>query len=459
MTTKATTWRPDLHHRLARRYTFDVRATRGAAGALAASLAGWAVGLDLAPHGVLMLVAAVVGAALPARAPIERAFGWIGRESGLAYQTHVEHDGRSDPYGFLAEAALQARLTVRAVAAPPRNPWWLPVAAVAVGIWLIAAVVGGLPSLTGLGTTPAGVGGTPESAPPPVSAPVPGDPDASDPLAEEAAVEEEPDGDASTPPDDEGDDEGERRDDGAGDASEGETVERFLDNLRERPGDAAERAPEAERDAARDGVRDDDRAASAPEPGERDPSGDFDAQLRPTPADPEGDEESSETEIPGGGDTDPDGEPGEDGEAGTEADPEGENGDGSEEGAEEVGDADAEGDEGEPTPAEDGQRPDGGPGGEEPFDAGAGDDAGVGRGAPGDAETEELEAAGESEPLPGLLLPGEETPGGRVRLPGRDDGHLPEGRITERYERAVEQAVTDGTVPVPYQEIIRNYFR
>jgi hypothetical protein len=449
-TDRATAWMPDLHHRLARRYTLDLRATRAAAAALAGSIVGWLAGLDPGVHATVIVIAAAIGAAIPTRAPLERAFGWIGRESGLAYQTHVEHEGRADPYGLLAEAAVQARLTIRGVSAPPRSPWWLPLAATAVAVWLVATVIGG-PGAFGAG--PQGPSGTaPQPSPPPVAAPQT-EPDAEEP-SEGEDVPEEPE--AASPPSDPGRDGADPADAAASEGTEGEAVERFLDNLRERPAVAEERAAvEAAREAPRDGVGDDDRDGEVPDEVAREVDRDVEGTLRPDPREPDEDAETVETDVPGAGDRD-EREPGDE-----EGDQEGAGGDG-EEGDDgrpgEEGDGDA-GDEGEDGDGE-GQREAGAPGDDDTgFDAGEGDDAGIGRGAPAETEGAELDSEGEPEALPGMLLPGEETPGGRVRLPGRDDGHLPEGAAVERYERAVEQAVTDGAVPVPYQEIIRNYFR
>ena len=454
-TDRTTIWRPDLHLRLARRYTLDLRATRAAAAALIVSLVAWVIGVDFTLHGAAMALAAVVGAAVPARPPVTRAFGWIGREAGLAYQTHVEHDGRADPYGLLAAAAVQARLTIRGVAPPPRSPWWLPLAATAVAVWLIAAVVGSLGGLAGLG----GAGGTgtppPQPSPPPVTAPQT-EVDADADQESEEDLTEEPE--AGSPPFDPGRDAGEGPDAPSSEASEGEAVERFLENLRERPA-AEDRAGDmAERDVDPDRLREDEREEEQPEAVRRDEDAALEGSLRPTDERDE-DADSIEADVPGGGDRDEgedEDEDGEDGDLEGAADGEGEEEPGLEQGEDVPGEGD-DGDTGEGME----QRQEGMPGDDDEmgFDAGDGEDAGVGTGAPDETPGSELGPEGDPEALPGMLLPGEETPGGRVRMPGRDDGHVPEGRSVERYERAVEQAVTDGTVPVPYQEIIRNYFR
>lgn len=61
--------------------------------------------------------------------------------------------------------------------------------------------------------------------------------------------------------------------------------------------------------------------------------------------------------------------------------------------------------------------------------------------------------------LEGVLRNGPDNPGGAIRLPGSGDVTLPAGSSVEGYRRAAEQAVTEGNVPLEYQEVIRRYFR
>jgi hypothetical protein len=449
----AEAWRPDLHVRLARRFEFDSRITRAAIAALIASLFGWIVGLDMGWHALALLASAALAAALPVRPPERLALGWIAREAGLAYQTHMEHAGRPDPFGLLAAGAVQARLTVRGVAPPPRSPWWLPMAAAAVGVWIVASVVGGPFSFPGAGSPAPGAG--PNAAPPPVSSPPPPPekPDAPDEVEAPDAVDDE----AEPPPPPPGGRDTGGGDDGAGgDPSEGESVERFLDNLRERATATDGAATADGGETGRDDVREAAAQPPAPSPQEEAlPEG----ALQPSPGEPveEGEGEEEVMLPPRGTGEEDDGEEGEE----TAADAEGEDGAG--EGA--ADDEAAPEPDGEmPSPDAGGEQPEGGgepgPSATEPdIDAGDGDGAGRGIGTPAEDDATELTPQGEEERLPGMLLPGPETPGGRVRLPGRDEAHVPEGTSLERFERAVEQAVTDGAVPVPYQEVIRNYFR
>jgi hypothetical protein len=440
-------WHADLHLRLARRYAVDRRATRAAAASLAAAVLAWPLGLGPGLHALVILGAAALAGLAPVPAPIGRAFAWIGREAGLAYQTHVEYAGRDDPYGFLGAGAVQARLSVRGVAPPPRSAWWLPLAATAIGVWLVSLLVGGWPGFGGAPAATPGAGPVPPT-PPPLTAPP--EPEGID------EVEEPP-----TPPVDEptpssplgqpGTPDHDADDEAVAELSERELLDRFLDNLRDR-GDVTDVA-DFEPDEVRDGLREDQlptgRLEESPpddpdregtlRPGERPDDGEpSDARREPAAPDEVGDDAQQGDDDPMG-DGRPIDEEGEEGEPDAgEAPPEGE--DPSELGEPGEGQGQAGGDDAMP-------------------DAGEGEDAGFGRGAEADPSDVEVVPQAEPEALPGMILPGTETPGGRVRLPGRHDGHVPEGASVEGYERAVEQAITDGAVPAAYQEVIRNYFR
>ena len=458
-------WRPDLHERLARRDDQRVRTLRAASAAALVALVGWIVDLASLWHVIAVLGAAAGAAAWPTRRGLSEAFRTIADQAGLAYQTHVEHVGRNDPHGLLSAAEIQARLSVRGVVPPPRGAWWLPLAAVATALVVLTALVGG-PGTWFRGDGGAGVGGpVGPSTPPPIvrdeGAEATEDDatdavDAPEPTAPGSPATR-PDGGSGPGADDAGDGDG----DGAG-AVEREELDRFLDALRERPSAVDE--ADGRSDAERDGVRDDADAdlGSAEVRGDVDDTVD-DSQRTPDQRSDDADEAERSVEVPARGAAGDD----EGDEAGEPDDLDGT----------EAGTSDVSGpEEGEEGSAADGEQPDetptgageaapddaaeAGAGMEEPaLDAGSGDEGGIGPGAPSDGEGDVPEPAGDLEALPGILGPGPETVGGRVRLPGRDSDVAPTAVGAEGFERAVEQAVTDGSVPVPYQEIIRNYFR
>ena len=85
---------------------------------------------------------------------------------------------------------------------------------------------------------------------------------------------------------------------------------------------------------------------------------------------------------------------------------------------------------------------------------GAGSQGGFGQG-----EGEELSNMSDPEQLEGTLEQGTINTGGQVRLPGDDDVTLPGGSAPAEYQQGVERALSEGRIPVEYQEILRSYFR
>lgn len=427
------------HERFARRASAARRLARGSGLALVVSAAAWLAGLPLPLHAAAVALALAAGLLLPTRRAREGALAWISRQGGLAYETALEHpapEAADDPYG------LRGALLERAVAAeqrlePPESPaWWLPLLALALGLLLLPAV-----GLRG-GPGPAGL--------PPVGPPGAASPPASEERREDAGeVEEvgtEPSPERARGPDGAPSDATEGTAEATGDAgppTDREALDRFVDNLRRRP-------PEVETPVTE--TRSPGRTAPAPT----------------TPPE-EGPERTGDPEEGRTGE----GRPGEDGE-GDEARPGGEDRPGEEEGAQD-GQGEQEGDAqgAEPDPAggdaatREGAAPEpgtggpDGPGDERPDEEQEGPGGGAGARGTADGLAGRLDAppAGEAEALRGRLGVGPETPGGAIRLPGEADGPLPRGEAGAAYRRELERAVTEGRIPVEYQEIIRNYFR
>lgn len=452
-------WTADLHLRLARRAALHTRVTRAASLAAGATALGWLLGLTPAVHAAVLVTSAALGALLPVRTPTLAAWRSIADQAGLAYQTHVEHADRDDPYGLLAATSVQAQLSVRGVVPPRQGAWWLPLAALALTIWLLGVVLGPPTLWRGADTsaTPA------TSASPPTPPAAPG---VDESTSDDGELTDEPPDTApsapsqprsSRPTDSAGAD---AASDGAPGTLERDELDRFLDALRERP--VSPEADGATRDIERSDLRDGGDADLESAELRDDPGAeDADAALAPSDArDADGSPEQR-VELPGaGGEGDSeqvDGEAPEDGSDGAASEP---SPDGEDAGPGAAADGD-ESDQGAPQAdaGEEGSQ-EAALGGDQPgFDEGTGDDAGAGIGPPQGAQDGVPEPGGELEALPGLLRSGPESPAGRVRLPGRDSELAPQGPAATSFERAVEQAVTDGSVPVTYQEIIRNYFR
>jgi len=455
-----TSWRPVLHEQLERAAARHRRLSRGAAAAASAAALGWLAGLEPGWHAAALLAAAAAAVAWPLRARPHEVWRTIGDQAGLAYQTHVEHRDQPDPHGLLAAAAVQARLSVRAVVAPRRGDWWLPLLALTLALWLLGALLGGPNSWLAREPapqhTPAVNGPQPGAAPAPATVRAEDEADGDGPPAPEADTADDPNEAGRSDPGP-----SESAPAGAGAGGEREALERFLDGLRERP---TLRDDPAQRAAERDGVRDDADAELRQAEVRDEPGGDDGAALTPSNARDEADTlRQEEVDLPGGGagdgtqddasdESSAEGDGAGEEQAGAEQDPSGGEAGGLD-GQPEAGDDTASGaDETGPSQAA--------LGGDEPgFDEGLGDEAGGGVGAPAGGFTDVPDPAGDLEALPSILGPGPEAVGGQVRLPGRDSDLSLDGPAARQFERAVEQAVTDGAVPVTYQEIIRNYFR
>lgn len=430
---------PPLHLRVQRRWGVERRGRRAGVTAVAAAAVGAFLGVGPWLHLGLLAAAAGLAAAWPVRGDERRALRWVGDRVGLAYETAWEHAADADAtqpaspsspaVALRAAVAVEGRLSIRDLTPPPVAAWWLPLGVLALGLWAWAALAG-----------PPGAGGTPWSGAQPPSASSPSGPPA--PAGEETALDpataDEPEaqlpptpseargGEAgSAPAGGEGGGEG-----GDGAASERDALERFLDRVRQRqPDEVPTRVTPAEL-----GLEPDPDAEEAQVPGDPD---DARAGERPDGADAEragdpGDADADEGEGSG--------EPGETEAGGTAPAPEAPEG----------------------TDAGDSLAPDaeGGIGASE-FDEG-GDEAtaGLGVGAAGELGPGTDPAAGEPEPLPSIVGPGPESPVGGVAMPGiAPTDPFPSGTAGGEFRRAVEEALGEGDLPAPYQEIIRNYFR
>lgn len=434
-----------VHLDVLRRWRLEGMGLRAGIGALLASLIAFALGAPNAWHLGAIVLGAAAAAAWPLRSDERRALGWVGERVGLAYETAWELS-RAQPAADERATALrssvevQGRLSVRDLRPPPAAAWWLPLATVAFGLWLWAA-------WAGVGGAALPTGPTPGQPPTTTSSPAPAD----DARVDDATLDEPP---APDVPDDatparSDDGSGEATSAGSGSPTEGgapaerDVLDRFLDRLRERPPE--EEAARA-RQAAAAGAEDEDEGEDEPAT----PGGDaMRSGEEPEEGDPESDRRAA-----GEGDEERAGETEEgEGDGATDDESDGEPGDG--------GSPEGEGPEapGDPGSGQDEQA--GGAGEQVGVDEGGEDgDAGIGVSAPGDAGPAADPAAGDPEPLPSLLGPGEELPIGGVQLPGvGPDGDFPSGPAGTAFRRGVEEALNEGDLPVAYQEVIRNYFR
>ncbi len=437
-----------LHRRFSARRYWQQRLLACSVSALAFSLVAWALSLPLGYHALATLVGFAVGFAWRVPETSPWALSWIEQQTGYSYRTALELPG-DDPYGFAPAVRARAATTVRRVEPPPLQPWWLPILALALGLLLFPALNLVTPTPTTSGTPITANGGS-----------APGDP-APSPLPSETETElaEEPDGLPDTPdgaplemrePDRRDADEAQF---GEGElASESAALQRALEQLRER---SSERERLAEGEA---------REAAISESEENEFDGE--ALAREQRADQASQPSREEADEGEGGEDDGDGEraaSGEESQAGDEA-------------GEGEGQGEQEGEGGEMQQAAD---PDASPGGDAPSDEPAdgpapndgleegladSDDEGLSAGnlpSPPSPVDEELPQASERERehLDGVIGEGPRSVGGEILLPPISQEGGPSGPAAQAAERALEQAITEGRIPVEYQEILRSYFR
>lgn len=429
----------ELHRQLAGAEAWHRRITVASLAALVGSAAAWLVGPPLGWHVTAVVVAFLAGLAWPVPDTTTRALGWIAGRAGLAYETALTVGSATgqtetgDPYGFRQALGDRARASTARVQPPRRQHWWIAVLAVALGLLLLPAA-----QLVGPAAGTNGVGGPPET-----TAPVSPEPEADEPLVDLEEPEEFERG--AEPRDNAGDSQSPADGDLAPGASgDQEPLSRVLDNLRER--DNPFRSVEAPQEEGTP-------AAPVSQQREDEPPQDADgAQQRSRGQEPG---EAEEGQEPGAA-AEGTGEPGE----GDEQSDEGRSEEGPDEGEGEGTPGPTAGDEN--APEREGDTP---AGGQEPGD-GEGEldpdaSSGIGQGPSAPRPTDGLEEGPGQQPefLPGQLERGPENPGGSVLLPGEGDIDVPDELRQREYRRAVEEAVTDGQVPLEYQEIIRNYFR
>lgn len=456
--------------------------------ALLIALLTWAIGLDLP----LRLALASLGAALAWVVPLKGGERWalevIGERAGLAYQTALESGTQPDRFGFRTAVEERAEESLRRIETPRHNPWWLPLLVLAVGV-LLLPVVPLLPSSLDGGSGVPGPGGSQGS-----DAGARGEPE--DELVPERQDGELPRSEAA--PADSGQAGRTDREGGEGGrAGEQEALERFLHEMRD-ASDASEDdrgEDQAPGEAGPAGEAPDQPSSRRPgEPeggdGERRPGGGVREEGdggdgRPAESErARGRAESERAERVGEqsgadengaeqGGAENGQEPGSEGEEAAEQNSGGESRNPFAEAAPEAepeAEPDPPGETSEPTDAEgagEQRTPPEGEGGEarSPGDEDEpGEDSRPGEGAGAGFSEEQPAPAGERSEgedlfLEGDLRPGPAAPGGAIRLPGANDSELPTGRSPESYRREVERSVSEGRIPLEYQDIIRSYFR
>ena len=476
---RSTPPRPDelleVHERIARQRRRTRRLWGASALACGVSVVLWLLGVSVLWHLTAVGVALVVGLFLPLGSTVHWALDWVSRHLGLSYATALDlSDSPPDSYGFHEAVRKRAAAGAAKLELPQQQPWWLPFLVIALVLAILPVVPFRSAPRPTLGSTPT----APEQAPDTSEATAPQ-------LTETEAEAEEPETPgnegASTPED--ADPEASSVDDFSTEASEGaegnggqgdeEALSRFTDNLSERPPPEEETNPfssvtpqsgaPSEGEAGEQGESQPAQVGEPPQNATRQEGSPQDAQGGEAAEDgSEGSEAGEEGEGEEGeaAGTQAGEEPGE--EQGEDAAaPSGEQGEeeGTQQASGEASDAEqGEGQEGEAgsdsqanTPSDQGA----------PEDGETGNSAGNAPGAPTPTDPERLDAPGTPEQLRGRLGEGPSSTAGSTRLQGTPEGDAaaPGGAAPQTFNQADEQAITEGRIPVEYQDIIRDYFR
>lgn len=486
------------HVQLAKRFYWQTQLWHCALLGLFASLLAYALGAPLLWHALITVLGFIVGFAWRSQHNKRKALRYIEDEIGLSYSTAVElhhlaeqsdipsqagDDQATRPQqlgNFFAEAVVRrAHYRVRRLEQPNLQPWWLPMFACALILIILPNL--SLPSLPRRTRPPSStlpqVGSTPLS---PLL-----DDSVTDPLTEQPNASGS---ESETRPDEvEGDSAADLDDfdtpdsDDAPPAGEGDTLDRFVEGLgssqstesadrRPQPNAPDEPEPQAGGNAVpRAGdqnfreIPPDDRVQNVAQGQAPQGSGEF---ARDTGSDPgeqgsEQGDQNGEGRLAAADNNAPpeDGAAGEDAQEGdTQAEQEGGDPQAGSQSQPESSSADTPQNGGNPQETATDASQDAGDAG---FDESLNDPSnGTGdRGGRAETDDAELSSASEPEQLESSLQEGVINVGGQVRLPGDDEVTLPAGSSPEAFERGIEQALSEGRIPVEYQEILRSYFR
>ena len=432
------------HKRIARQKLIHYKLTAASLLSSIVSLTLWLAGLSLFMHLIGILVSFLIGLFYPVKGSIAWAQKHISKTIGQSYQTSLEYAGQL-PYDLDDALFKYTKRALNKLEPPHFKRWWLPLMVVSLGLTLLPySPFRSLPRTVGI----PGIDGTPFSETPTQEQTI----TESTPESPEANQEQSPNqlesqetGRPQTLDDAPGSN-SQSLSDLAENVADEEALSRFLDNMREQ-------------EIANQPERPDEPPPTTPEPNS--------AQGNPNEeGDTEGNQNSQNGQTNEQESAEQDQGQGEQTQSGEEASP-GETDEGQNP---EASDSSSQANDSNEPQSEDqgvassGEQPDSqGPTQNSPNEAE--EEGADGSGINSSASRESLglnneEPLAEPEFLQGQISQGESNLAGTVRLPGstnQEPGSF--GPTAEGFQRAEEQAVTEGRIPIEYQEIIKNYFR
>lgn len=470
---RATEARPislTLHERIASQRLWFLRLMTASTVALALSFVLWLVRVPLEYHLGGIAVGFIAG--LFARRPMQSwALAWIRERAGLSYETALEQRTRQDDFGFSETLQQRATQEVSRLAPPKYQVWWLPMLAVALGLAFLPLI----PSVANLPS--------PFNIPAPTTTTTTNEPNPSEPnqpTATQAANEPNETNSSASPSESTGETNASELNNPTGSSNtsasqnnqsaDEEALGRFLDNLKENEPPSSD-SPDADLSSVMpqsQGGQSDEDNASRPRSTQTNP---FARPGEQQEGQPNANQNSEQGQGNEQGQQDQGQQGQEQGQEQQQA--QSENGQGKEQGsgeeqAQQNADEQGGGQQGTGAEGEQNQQGSGqsasaeGEGNEQNNDTGQNaEGAGSLAGTP-TGQGEEVMGDSQQNPefLQGRVDEGLNNTAGTVRLPGETSQTVfPEGSSPGSFSRAEEEALTEGRIPLEYQEVIRNYFR
>jgi hypothetical protein len=473
-----------LHERLASQRLWFFRLFIASGLALVVSLILWLFRVPLLWHLSGIALGFIAGLFLQ-HSMKAWALAWIREQAGLSYETaleqHSKEQNQQDEFGFSASLKERAVEEASRLTLPKYQAWWLPMLAVALGLAFLPLI----PSITNLPsplTTQPTATTLPETTNQTANTVDPSQPQqTSEPVAEPP-----PDGQAPSQ-ETSGTDTSQLSDANSSSSASSDTqsadeqaLDQFLENLRQNE-PPQEQAPDVDLSSVmqpsggRGGQASDEDRASRPRSEQTNPfsqageneSGEAqqNQQAQNNAENTEGEQDQQGQEQQGQEQGQENGEQqaqSQEGQEGAE--------DASSETSQEGTDRQPQQGEGQQAEGEQGQEGAGESGmNGEAQSADRGSDSGQNAegagslpGSPAEGTSEELAGSSQQNPdfLPGQVGEGPNNIAGTARLPGETEELVfPQGSAPGSFSRAEEEALTEGRIPLEYQEVIRNYFR
>jgi hypothetical protein len=464
-----------LHERLASQRLWFFRLLIASGIALVVSFVLWLVRVPLTWH-LLGIVISFIAGLFTQRSMKSWALSWIRERAGLSYETALEQQERDD-FGFTDSLKARASEEASRLPLPNYQVWWLPMLAVALGLVFLPLI----PSLTNL---PAPLLTQPNATPLPESAnQTANSVDPAQPQTTSQPVAEPP-STSQAPSQETGETDTSQLNDVTGSSTspsnnnqsaDEQALGRFLENLRDNQ-QPQDQAPDVDLSSVmqpsgnRSGQPSDEDHASRPRSEQTNPFSQAGENQSGEAQQGESQQNQSEAAQKGEGQQGQENQ-GQENQSQQAQGEQGQEGASSQSSAEQpqegAGESAAQQGEGQQAQGEQGQEGAGqgmkaeGKGTEQGSDSGQNAE-GAGS-LPGTATEQSSEGIGSSEQnpdfLPGQMSQGPTNTAGTARLPGETgETVFPEGNAPGSFSRAEEEALTEGRIPLEYQEVIRNYF-